>query len=300
MVEVCLEALPAHLTSLVQTGRLAEDTPETRQVFERIHSRYQPPPYRTKSADAWSYFSQAFAILLESAEPGLWGPGSYGDFDVGYMGPDIIGHTYMLYATPNLARAQIFTPWNAALLLGRMNIPSGEQQVHDRLKQACQHPDNILAQATLLAGLVIDNPGQAREWFFNRVLPAAWPTFEPIMVGDPAGCGSGVLLLAAAACFPEWAVRLRCVVFQGIDIDPQCVRLAKINCMLYSLNGYDLKFAEALQALSHQEPSPRSTGQVDQQAITLHKANRPTVSSLAEPTFADLFRRQPTEIEVTV
>ncbi len=124
------------------------------------------------------------------------------------MGPDVIGHTYMLYATPNQAKVQIFAPWNVALLLGRMNIGSGEQQVHERLKQACQHPDNILAQATLSAGLAIDDPQEAREWFFSRVLPAAWPTYQPISVGDPAGCGSGVLLLAAAACFPR-----RCVQF---------------------------------------------------------------------------------------
>lgn len=300
LVEVCLEALPAHLTSLAQTGRLAEDTPEARQVFERLRARYQPPPYRSKSADAWSYFSQALAILLESAEPGLWGPGSYGDFDVGYMGPDVIGHTYMLYATPNLARAQIFTPWNVALLLGRLNIPSGEQQVHEHLKQACRHPDNILAQATLLAGLAIDDPGQAREWFFNRVLPAAWPTYQPILVGDPAGCGSGVLLLAAAACFPEWAVRLRCVIFQGIDIDAQCVRLAKINCYLYGLNGYYLKLAEALQALtpSARLELPRSSTEAYRQAVTAYNHKSSPSTPVASPTFADLFKRQPAEIEL--
>jgi hypothetical protein len=134
LVEACLEALPAHLSSIAQTGQLTEDTPETRQVFERIRSRYEPPPYRSSSSDIWSSFSQALGILLESAEPGLWGPGSYGNFDVGYMGPDVIGHTYMLYATPNQAKAQIFTPWNVALLLGRINIGSGEQQIHERLK----------------------------------------------------------------------------------------------------------------------------------------------------------------------
>jgi hypothetical protein len=133
LVEACLEALPAHLSSIAQTGQLTEDTPETRQVFERIRSRYEPPPYRSSSSDIWSSFSQALGILLESAEPGLWGPGSYGNFDVGYMGPDVIGHTYMLYATPNQAKAQIFTPWNVALLLGRINIGSGEQQIHERL-----------------------------------------------------------------------------------------------------------------------------------------------------------------------
>jgi hypothetical protein len=289
LVEACLEALPAHLSSIAQTGQLAEDTPETKQVFERIRSRYDQQPYRSSSADIWSYFSQALTILLESAEPGLWGPGSYGNFDVGYMGPDVIGHTYMLYATPNQAKAQIFTPWNVALLLGRLTIGSGEQQVHERLKQACQHPDNILAQATLLAGLAIDNPQEARKWFFSRVLPAAWPTYQPIRVG----CGSGVLLLAAAACFPEWAVRLGCVVFQGIDIDPGCVRLAKINCMLYALNGYYLKFAEALDALTNTariEP-PRSPTTAYQQAVAAYKDKCPASAPVAVPTFADLFRQ---------
>jgi hypothetical protein len=160
LVEACLEALPTHLTSIARTGLLAEDTHETKQIFERIRERYQRHPDASKTADVWQYFSQAFAILLESAEPGLWGPGSYGDFDVGYMGPDVMGHTYMLYASPNQAKAQIFTPWNIALMLGRLTIPEGERQVHNRLKEACQHPDNVLAQATLLAGLAIDEPEQ--------------------------------------------------------------------------------------------------------------------------------------------
>jgi len=295
LVEACLAALPIHLTSIAQTGQLAEDTPETKQLFEHIQSRYQSPPYRSNSVDVWSYFSQALSILLESAEPGLWGPGSYGDFDVGYMGPDVIGHTYMLYATPNQAKAQIFTPWNIALLLGRLIVLEGERQVYDRLKEACQHPDNILAQATLLAGLAIEDPQQAQEWFFSRVIPAAWPTYRPVIVGDPAGCGSGVLLLAAAACFPEWAVRLNCVTFRGVDIDPLCVRLSRINCMLYTLNGYYLKFAEALHTLSKTQPNggglgPCSPADAYQQAITAYKENAPT-PPVSVPTFADLFRQ---------
>ncbi len=39
LVEACLEALPTHLTSIAQTGQLAEDTLETQQVFERIRLR---------------------------------------------------------------------------------------------------------------------------------------------------------------------------------------------------------------------------------------------------------------------
>jgi len=302
LVEACLETLPDHLTAIARTGQLAEDTLETKERFERIRSRYQPQPYQ--SSNSWPYFSQALAILLESAAPGLWGPGSYGNFDVGYMGSDVIGHVYMLFTNAAQAKGnmQIFTPWNVALMLGRLNLPEGEgeRQVHDRLKQACRHPDNILAQATLLAGLAIDDPQQAQEWFLSRVLPAAWPTYEPITVGDPAGCGSGVLLLAAATCFPAWAVQLRCVVFQGVDIDPVCVRLAKINCYLYGLNGYYLKFAQALQTLSENsrfEMGFCSPADAYQQAVSAYKENTPVASSLSVPTFADLFRQQTVEVE---
>lgn len=303
LVEVCLEALPAHLTAIARTGQLAEDTPEMKQLFERLRGRYPPQPDRT--ADVWSYFSQALAILLQSAELGLWGPGSYGNFDVGYMGPDVLGQVYTLYANAGQAKwnMQIFTPWNVALMMGRFLVPEGERQVYDRVKQACQHPDNILAHATLLTGLAIDDPAQAREWFFNRVLPAALPYYEPIIVGDPAGCGSGVLLLAAAACFPEWAVRLGYVVFQGIDNDAQCVRLAKINCMLYNLNGYSLKFAEALHQISAKTDLaqlPRSPAEAYQQAVVTYKEQQPASATLAVPSFEDLFRRQPAAVAAEV
>jgi hypothetical protein len=299
LVEASLDALPLHLTSIAQTGQLAEDTPETKQLFEQIRTRYASSS--SHSAGIWSHFSQAFALLLESAEPGLWGAGSYGNFDVGYMGPDVLGHVYSLYANAGQAKwnMQIFTPWNVALMMGRFLVPDGERQVYDRVKQACEHPDNILAHATLLAGLTIDDPQQARDWFFNRVLPAALPYYQPITVGDPAGVGSGVLLLAAAACFPEWAVRLGYVVFQGIDNDPECVRMARINCMLYNLNGYSLKFAEALQRLNAQTSLaqlPRTPAKAYQEAVATYQEQQPTLATLTLPAFEDLFRRQPAKV----
>jgi hypothetical protein len=115
--------------------------------------------------------------------------------------------------------------------------------------------------------------------------------------------GSGVLLLAAAACFPEWAVRLGYVVFQGLDNDPQCVRLARINCMLYNLNGYSLKFAQALQRLSAKTPLaqlPRTPAEAYQQAVATYKAQQPAPTALALPSFEDLFRRPPAGVLVEV
>jgi hypothetical protein len=127
IVDVTLDALPDQLKAVAQTGRLAPDPPETAEVFNQVRARYDFPQNPAARRKVWDAFTEAFALLLESAEPGLWGPGSYGDFDVGYMGPDILGHIYTVYATPNRAKAQIFTPWNVALLLGRLTIPGYHQ-----------------------------------------------------------------------------------------------------------------------------------------------------------------------------
>ena len=98
--------------------------------------------------------------------------------------------------------------------------------------------------ATLMAGLVIEDPVEARDYFISRVIPAAAPYYEPIKICDPA-CGSGILLLSSASCFPDWANQLGLVQYFGQDIDEQCARMTKINCMLYGLNGFGYKLARA-------------------------------------------------------
>ncbi len=67
---------------------------------------------------------------------------------------------------------------------------------------------------------------------------------EPLRISDPA-CGSGVMLLAAAACLPREAVQKGLVKFYGQDIDPTCVKLAQINMMLYGLNGWGRRWRDA-------------------------------------------------------
>ena len=54
-------------------------------------------------------------------------------------------------------------------------------------------------------------------------------------------CGSGVIFLAAASTLPQWMVQLGLVQFYGADIDETCVKMARLNCMLYGMNGYGLK-----------------------------------------------------------
>jgi hypothetical protein len=295
IVEASLEALPNHLKAVARTGRWAEDTPETAEVFAQVRARYREGARPSAHRRVWENFSQAFALLLESAGPGLWG---YADFDVGYMGPDVIGQVYMDFANydPRWS-AQYWTPWNVALLGARLLVPEGARDVHNRLKEALIHPDNHLGAAVLLASLAIpeDDPDLHREWFLNRAIPAALPFYTRIAFCEPA-IGSGVMMLAAACCYPEWAVLRALVTFSGQDVDPTCVRMAHINEMLYGLNGYALKLAEgvgeALEAQSSPEqpalqvipPSPQAA--LDQ-AVRLHRGAPPPAGA-PSPRFEKL------------
>ena len=295
IVEASLEALPGHLKSVARTGRWAEDTPEAAGVFAQVRARYARGARSSSHSQVWESFGQAFALLLESAAPGLW---HYACFDAGYMGPDVIGQAYMDFANydPKWS-AQYWTPWNVALLMANLSIPNGDREVHDRLKQALTHPDNALGAAVLLASLVIPegDPAVHREWFLTRVIPAAIPFYQPITFCEPA-IGSGVMMLAAASRFPDWAVAMRLVVFNGQDVDPTCVRMAHINSMLYGLNGYALKLAEAVGAVleaqaSHEQPTqvviPKSPQAALDQAVRLHRQTS-SAPRRASPRFEKL------------
>ena len=67
---------------------------------------------------------------------------------------------------------------------------------------------------------------------------------EPLRINDPA-CGSGVMLLAAAAQLPREAVQRGWVRFYGQDIDATCVKMAQVNTMLYGLNGWGRAWHDA-------------------------------------------------------
>ena len=79
----------------------------------------------------------------------------------------------------------------------------------------------------------------------SHVLIPILPYYKPITVCDPC-LGSGRMLLAAAACYPAWAVQLGLVQFFGADIDPVCAQMARINVLLYGLNGTGLRYAQIL------------------------------------------------------
>ena len=116
------------------------------------------------------------------------------------------------------------------------------QLVHQRIKIACQ--GDPLAEATLLAGALLHGE-EAEEWYFNKLIPAVAHKVNPVTIHDPA-CGSGVMFLAAASAIPQWMLDWGFVRFYGQDIDQTCVQMAKVNMMLYGLNGYSLKCAMAV------------------------------------------------------
>jgi hypothetical protein len=138
LVEAALDMLPTHLASAAQHGRLAEDAPEVARLFERLRASYRPADFEV--------FAQAFALLLESTE---WG----------YM--DVLGEVFMLFTHPNPRLGQYFTPWPVSSLLAELAVPSGERDVHERLKEAISK--SPLAEAALLAGTLFRE--EEADWF---------------------------------------------------------------------------------------------------------------------------------------
>ncbi len=292
LVQASLEALPNHLKAIARTGHWAKDTPETAEIIARIRARYANGYNPSALQRVWNSFGQAFALLLESAAPGLW---AFDDHS-GSAGPDILGQVFMEYTYPDPHKGQFLTPWTVVLMMSELNS-GGKPLIYDRLKQACQHPDNILAQAFLLAGLVIEDPVQAREWFMTRVVPSALPHFEIIKVCDPC-VGSGRMLLGMATQFEPWMVQTGLVQFFGQDIDPLMVRLSEINCALYLLNSYGVKLAEAMhEVLAVQQSVPQSlqfvlpkTPQAALEQATRVYLQDQSIPKMTSPSFEELFK----------
>ncbi len=226
LVEASLTALPAQLRQIGRTGSPGPDTPKTAELFGRLRERYAPPD--------WRDFAEAFGLLLDSSAPGLQNR-------TGVTGPDVLGQVYMTWSNTDPSwRGQYFTPWPVARLMAELSVPDGAREVHDRLKRALLHPDNVWGQTVLLAeGLALPSDGAgARDYFFSTVLPAALPWYEKILVNEPA-VGSGALLISLAGRFPAWANYWGLIEYTGQDLDEDCVRMTRIQTKLYGLNSYD-------------------------------------------------------------
>jgi SAM-dependent methyltransferase len=182
--------------------------------------------------------SEAFCVLLQATV--------LPDGALSYA--DVIGNVYMEFLGKYRPYGQFFTPQAVADMMAQMVMSTYEieQEFQRRLAAVCES-DPVLQALSWTCAMSAQADGlaeAAQEWFLAKVLPAAMPKVEPLRVLDPC-VGSGVMLLAAAKATPRWLIDIGFVQFFGIDIDPLCVQLARLNMRLYGLKPV-LKAADLL------------------------------------------------------
>ena len=241
-----LEAMPAHIRSAVREGKFAQDTPEVAERFERLRARYT-------SKYCWDHFSQAFILLLQSAD----GEEGVVEWD------DTIGQIYMDWGVPNKRTGQFFTPFEISRMMAALTMGDIEDQLYQRLEAAyLKTPAGSMHEIMT---------SRERVSAFVRkmgayLVPMCAEHIDPITICDPS-VGSGVMLLAAAEQTPRWALNWGLVQFYGMDIDQTCVTMCKINVKLYGLNGFNLKNALELSRTEIENlPEPYASKYAEAQA----------------------------------
>ncbi|NNJ12093.1 N-6 DNA methylase [Chloroflexales bacterium ZM16-3] len=248
IVELSLKHMPGHLAYAKATGKTQPFPPGTPQDeidrWMKVFTRYGS---KEDQAFVYQQFHEAFHALLDAAADGIY---------------DYVGNVYQdMELTDKTYSGQFWTPMTVAVLMAEMMQPA--HGVYENIYQALTHPDNIEGQALLLSSVLfqlIPRPGQeaedasvvaelnkgAGDFFFERLLPAAMPYYTPVTIQEPC-VGSGVMLLAIAACVPAWMNQLGLIQYYGQDSDIMCVRMASINLMIFGLNGFGYRCWEAAQ-----------------------------------------------------
>jgi hypothetical protein len=125
-----------------------------------------------------------------------------------------------------------------------------EARFHAEVKRLLAH-DPVLQVVTLTASVT----GQdAFWWWLSRAWPFLKPKIEPVAVCDPC-VGSGILLLAHAACHPLWLAQIGYGQHGGMDIDPHCVEMCRRNLRFYNVVPLRIKpvTLEALGRLKEED-----------------------------------------------
>lgn len=248
MLEAALRLYADNARSYALTGRFIDDPPEVKEIYRRARERYlratekYPAAYREMQAT----FSHTFALLAIAASSPLRQYATQTN-----LSPDVIGQVYLACLGLGPAWWPYFPPWPAALAAAQAAIPDGDELATQILVQAHQ----AYREARPADYIYPAEPGELFEQWFAEVLPYC----EPIIIG-PNLVDSGVMMLAAAAQFPDWAVKDGLVLFYPQSGNPQLDRLAHINAMLFGLNGYELELAKTVQDIANfaqQQPESR-------------------------------------------
>jgi type I restriction-modification system DNA methylase subunit len=247
LAERFLDALPRHLESARLTGEPSPDTEETAAYWERLRQHY--------NAEQWGWFAEAVNHLLDSTR----------DQEQGMIYRDIPGPIYMEIANPNVHAGQFFTPFDVAVVMAKMT--ADPDYLYQRIEEALLATKNPLVELALYPMQAPRTEGRIEV--LRHFLPLVIATIKPITICDPA-CGSGVMLLAMAAQFPQWANELGLVQYYGQDIDHTCVSMARVNMMLYGLNGYALRCRMAAEGIElPQAVAQPGVIQTEEEAIAL-------------------------------
>ncbi len=299
MLESGLQMWPENMRAMAVEGNFIEDPPHIQQIFARARERYlrasetRPAVYRRMQES----FSEAFAILLESAAPGLDVYGQQTD-----LNPDVIGQVFVTCLQPGPVWEQYFpASWSMALARAKEAIPDGNELIYHELAEAVLRARNDGHAMQLL-------PGQNWPEWFQTVRPYV----DPIFIGPPL-ISSGVELLAAAAQFSDWALKAGLVKFIWEPADPLLRQLANINVLLFRLNDTQMAHYEALvdihAHLERQEAAAFLPEAVPATAARIYQATLPPETETEEPdavsprpridssdsrTFTDLFRKKQT------
>ncbi len=255
IVQASLIALPRHAASMAATGHFADETPEDAALWARLLKVYSKGDFEN--------FQSALHTLMNTAAERMLRSGTIDDESDNW---DIIGSAYMMLNVQSNHSGQYFTPWSVAKMMAYSTIGDGLAEVNERIKAALPNLDGLeqaIAHSALLAGAATNDTGVLE----SVVWPAVAQCVEPITVNDCA-CGSGVMLLAAASCYPEWCRRWGFVRFSGQDIDHTCVKMGNINMMLYGLNGWGLRWQMATHQMAAKLPPPKVEITVDEPSDT--------------------------------
>ncbi|KPL72239.1 hypothetical protein ADN00_15590 [Ornatilinea apprima] len=158
ITHLSLEALPK-IAQAYSKGETYTDPPEVAEVFKRVQFRY---------GTSFELLKQAFAILIQSCSRSQVFFGNENGIP-GDTSPDTLGEVYMEFGLPSKYTGQFFTPWPIAQFMALASMKDVENEVHERIKEACNK--DVFAQALLAASMVIRDGKEAGQFFFGTLLP---------------------------------------------------------------------------------------------------------------------------------